>query len=203
MLRIGIFGGTFNPPHNGHLYIAEQAMSLARLDKMVFVPCGNPYHKTNKNSTEAKHRYEMVRLAIQGKPNFEISDIETKFDEPSYTAKTLRRFKSIYPKDKLCFLVGGDSLMDMEGWYHPEEIFKLAEIIAAKRGGVDSQKTVDAAEMLKKKYNAEITLIDIEPMELSASHIRETLFTNADTQKALPEKVFEYIKKTKLYKDSI
>lgn len=203
MLRIGIFGGTFSPPHNGHMYIAREAMKSARLDKMIFVPCGNPYHKTSRVTVEAYHRFEMVRLAIEDEPGFEICDIEMRSNEPSYTAETLERLKRLFPNDRLCLLVGGDSLIDMEGWYAPKKIFEMAEVIAAKRGGIDSAEVDAAADRYRKKYKAVVTVIDIKPFEMSASDIRKRLAAGAETEASVSKKVLDYIKKTKIYEGSI
>ncbi len=203
MLRIGIFGGTFSPPHNGHIYIAREAMKKARLDKMVFVPCGNPYHKKSPVTVDAKQRLEMVRLAIDGEAGFEVCDIEVGLKEPSYTARTLEKLQKIYHQDRLCFLVGGDSLLDMEGWYHPEVIFKKAEIIVAKRGGMDSAEIDAAAENYRSKYDADIKIIQLEPIDVSASDIRERLRCGYDAKDMIPEQVLEYIKEKKIYEDSI
>ncbi|MBR5615097.1 MAG: nicotinate-nucleotide adenylyltransferase [Clostridia bacterium] len=203
MLRIGIFGGTFSPPHNGHIYIAREAMKKARLDKMVFVPCGNPYHKKAPVTVDAKQRLEMVRLAIDGEAGFEICDIEVGLKEPSYTARTLEKLQKIYPQDRLCFLVGGDSLLDMEGWYHPEEIFKKAEIIVAKRGGMDSAEINAAAQSYRSKYGADIKIIQLEPIDVSASDIRERLRCGYDAKDMISERVLKYIKENKIYEDSI
>lgn len=202
MLRIGVFGGTFSPPHNGHLYIAREALRQAKLDKMVFVPCGNPYHKRTPVKVDVTHRLEMTRLAISGEPNFEISDVEVELTGPSYTAETLEKLKLHYPDSRLCLLVGGDSLLDMTGWYKPDEIFKKAEIIVANRGGVDSQRIDKAAEEYKRMFDADITVIDIKPVEISATDIRDRLKTDSDLSGIVPQKVLDYINKTGIYRES-
>lgn len=203
MLRIGIFGGTFSPPHMGHIYIAREAMQKAGLNKMIFIPCGNPYHKPKTAPVDAKHRFDMVRLAIENEPDFEISDIEVRSAKPSYTAETLEILDRLYPADRLCFLVGGDSLIDMKGWYKPEEIFKRAEVIVANRGGVDSVRIDAAVEEYRQLYGACITVIDINPVEISATDIRARLKAGAELSGIVPEKVLEYIRENELYKESI
>ncbi len=200
-MRIGIFGGTFNPPHIGHIYIAREAMKKAELDKMVFIPCGNPPHKDSCEIESAKHRFNMVSLAISKEKNFENSDIEIRLDEFSYTANTLRKLKDIYPREQLCFLVGGDSLVDMEKWYHPERIFPIAEIVVAMRGGQDSQKVLIAAEKYRHEYGANIRFIEIEPMDVSASHIRDMLRSGETPDGIVPRKVLEYIKENGIYRE--
>ena len=202
MLRIGIFGGTFSPPHNGHLYIAREALNRAKLDKVVFVPCGNPYHKSIPQKIDVMHRFEMTRLAISDEPEFEISDVEVEITGPSYTAETLKKLKLLYPDGRLCLLVGGDSFLDMTGWYKPDEIFKTAEIIVANRGGVDSERIDKAVEDYKKIYNANITVIDITPVEISATDIRERLKMGSDLSGIVPDKVLDYINETGIYRES-
>lgn len=202
MLRIGIFGGTFSPPHNGHLYIAREALNQAKLDKMVFVPCGNPYHKSTPQKIDVKHRFEMTRLAISGEPEFEISDIEVNLTGPSYTAETLEKLRPLYPDSRLCLLVGGDSLLDMTGWYKPEEIFKRAEIIVANRGGVNSERIDKAVEEYERTFNADITIIDITPVKVSATDVRDRLKKGSDLSGIVPEKVLDYINKTGIYREN-
>lgn len=202
MLRIGIFGGTFSPPHNGHLYIAREALRQAKLDKMVFVPCGNPYHKRTPAKIDVKHRFEMTSFAIENEPEFEISDVEVDLIGPSYTAETLEKLKPLYPDSRLCLLVGGDSLLDMTGWYKPEEIFKRAEIIVANRGGVDSGRIDKAVGEYKRIFNADITVIDITPVEISATDIRDRLKKGRDLSGIVPDKVLDYINKTGIYRES-
>ena len=119
MQRIGIFGGTFNPPHKGHTYIAKMAKQMANLDRMIFIPCYIPPHKEVCGDVSAEHRFNMTRIAIADISEFEISDIEIKKGGTSYTAQTLEKLKELYPHDTLCFVVGGDSLRNMESWYHP------------------------------------------------------------------------------------
>ena len=199
-MRIGIFGGTFNPPHLGHLLLAQAALEEAALDRMVFVPCGNPPHKETRGLTDAAHRFEMTRLAICGNPSFEISDIEIRSDAPSYTAKTLEQLKRKYPDDTLCFIVGADSLCEMEGWYHPGEIFSRAEIIAACRGGENRGDIERAAELYREKYNATVRCIAMPEVEISSSDIRQRLTDGRTVRYMLPERVIDYINKTGIYR---
>ncbi len=203
MQRLGIFGGTFNPPHKGHIYIAIEAMKGAGLDKMLFVPCGNPPHKSVDGDVSPKHRFEMTRLVIADYPDFEITDLEIRSNEPSYTLKTLEELKNSYPEAKLCFVVGGDSLRDMKDWYHPEKIFKLAEIVALRRGGIDDSIFESSIEFYKEKYDAEITPVDILPMDISSSDVRKKIAIGCDVSDLVNQSVLEYIKKFEIYKEKI
>ncbi len=202
MKKLGILGGTFNPPHNGHLYIAEQARLSAELEKVLFIPCGNPPHKAVSGDVEAKARLEMTALAIEDKAEFELCDIEVNSTEKSYTANTLQRLKKIYPKYELCFIVGGDSLNDLEGWYHPEIIFDLAEIIAVSRKGLNKSRLQEKSAFYRQKYNAKITLVEAEPMDISSSEIRDRIVKGGSVSKFVNEKVLNYIKINGIYKEA-
>ncbi|MBQ2932886.1 MAG: nicotinate-nucleotide adenylyltransferase [Clostridia bacterium] len=203
MQRLGIFGGTFNPPHKGHIYIALEAIKGAALDKMLFVPCGNPPHKSVEGNVSPVQRFEMTRLAIADYPDFEITDLEMKSKEPSYTLKTLEKLKILYPDAKLCFVVGGDSVRDMKDWYHSEEIFKLAEIVALRRGGIDDSIFESSIELYKETYDAEITVVDILPTDVSSSELRRKIAKGCDVADLIAPSVLEYIKEFEIYKDKI
>ncbi len=203
MQRLGIFGGTFNPPHKGHIYIAKQAMKLAKLDKILFVPCGNPPHKAVEGDVEATLRFEMTRRAIENIPEFEICGIELETNQKSYTAKTLTKLKEAYPDKKLCFVVGGDSLRDLESWYHPEIIFELAEIVAVSRRDVDKNAAQQKADYYRKRYNAQISLIEVDTMDVSSSEIRDRIRKGQEVLDMIDGKVLTFIEENKIYRDSI
>ncbi len=198
-MRIGIFGGTFNPPHKGHIHLAKEALRKATLDKMIFIPCAIPPHKSNLKIPNGEHRLNMVKLAIGEGGIFSVSDIEIEAGGKSYTAKTLETLEKIYPNDRLCFIVGADSLCEMETWFCPAEIFKRAEIVVAMRGGMN-EKFLDAAiDLLRQKYNADITKISMTEMEISSSEIRERIRNNQSVDDMLCEEVIDYIEKTQIY----
>lgn len=198
-MRIGIFGGTFDPPHLGHLLLAQEAMEKAALDRLVFVPCGNPPHKDGSAVTDSAVRLEMVRRAVCDNPLFELSDMEVRSDAPSYTAKTLERLSEKYPNDELCFIVGADSLCEMETWFCPQRIFDKAEIIAAARGGEDTDELGAAAVRLREKYGARIRLIKMNVIELSSSEIRQRIADGKSTRYMLMPNVRKYIKESGIY----
>lgn len=208
MQRLGIFGGTFNPPHNGHLYIAGQAMEKARLDKVIFLPCGNPPHKKVDGDVAAVHRLAMTRLAVKDDLRFKVSDLEvceSKADisKKSYTSETLERFAKEYPGERLCFVVGADSLRDMESWHCPERIFELAEIIVVSRGGIDDKTVEEKTDLYQKKYNADITVVQVSPVELSSSVLREKIRSGYSLLDTVPKSVLEYIEKNRIYKENV
>lgn len=189
MKRIGILGGTFDPIHHGHLSLARAAQKQFQLDKVLFVPAFIPPHKKERaDITPAPYRYRMVEMAVLDEPDFEVSDIEYARPEISYTADTLRRLKAMHPDAEFFLILGEDSLVSLPSWKEPEEIFKMAGILAAKRPG-------SAAAELKN-----INWIDMPECPLSSSQIRESLRSGKfEAGDFFPAKVEQYIKKMKLY----
>jgi nicotinate-nucleotide adenylyltransferase len=188
-MRIGILGGTFNPIHIGHLILAEEAIWKLTLDKVIFVPTYIPPHKEIEDSPNAQDRLEMVRLAIEGNPNFEVSSIEVDAKKTSYSIDTLRAFKGIYGDEtKLSFLTGSDSLKDLFSWKDVEEIFKISKFVVAKRPGYP-------IEHIPK----EVETVVITPIEVSSMDIRRRLKEGRSIRYLVPEKAREYIARKKLY----
>lgn len=189
MKRIGILGGTFDPIHHGHLALAKAAQKQFQLDKVLFVPAFIPPHKTEKTDiTPAPYRYRMVEMAVLDEPDFEVSDIEFVRPEISYTADTLRRLKMMYPDADLFLILGEDSLAAISSWKEPEQIFKMAGILAAKRQGSSAPKA------------EKVNWIDMPECPLSSSRIRESLRSGkSKTGEFFPANVEQYIKKMKLY----
>ncbi len=133
--RIGIFGGTFDPVHQAHLVLAEQAREQARLDRVLFVPAARPPHKQDRPLTSFEHRAEMLRLAIAGYPVFQVSDLEKDRPGPSYTADTLQQLHDQEPADELFLLLGSDCLPDLPHWRQPAQIAELATLLVMARPG--------------------------------------------------------------------
>lgn len=198
-MKICISGGTFDPIHNGHIEIAKIALSQFNLDKVIFMPTGNSYMKSDV--TPSIHRYNMLKLAIEGIDKFEISDLEIKRAGYTYTKDTVAYFKENYPDDELYFLIGTDTLFMLEKWYMPEYLFKNLIFIVAKRGDADS---VAKAEELKEKFNADIRFMHNDIIDISSTEIREE-FDNKSydefNNRFFDKKVFEYIKENHLYKE--
>lgn len=137
-MRVGLFGGTFDPIHQGHLILAEFCREACSLDKVIFIVAGEPPHK-GRPRTAAKHRLEMVELAIAGNEAFEASEIEISRPGPHYTYETLELITAARPADNLFFIIGADSLADLPGWRRPDRIFELATIVVVNRPGIDTQ----------------------------------------------------------------
>lgn len=193
-MRIGIFGGTFDPVHNAHMIIAQYAKEQYNIDRLIFMPGGNPPHK--KNVTDKKIRYEMTRRAVGD--NFEISDFEVDREEYSYSLLTLQAFKAKYPKDDIYFIVGEDSLDDIQKWYKPEEILKLCTMLVFPRK--NPGELCKKIEYTKDVIGGKIFAIDAPVFGISSTQIRNRIKEGKSVEYMLPPEVAEYIKENELYK---
>jgi nicotinate-nucleotide adenylyltransferase len=188
-MKIGILGGTFNPIHLGHLILAEEAREKLGLDKIIFVPAYLPPHKESLDIAPAGMRLEMVRLATKGNRNFLVSDIEIKRDGRSYTIDTIKEFKRKYPKDDLYFVIGSDLLNYLEGWKDLSEIIRIVKFIAATRPGYPLEK-----------IPAHISTLAIRAVDISGFEIRRAIKQDKSFRYLVPDTVYRYINKNKLYK---
>ncbi|MDD5292211.1 MAG: nicotinate-nucleotide adenylyltransferase [Candidatus Omnitrophica bacterium] len=187
-MRIGIFGGTFNPIHFGHLVLAQQAYEKLNLDKVIFIPSFYPPHKKDCSIVSASHRYNMVKLAIKGNPRFEISDIEIKRKGRSFLIDTLRQLKKIYPKATLFFISGSDVSGQIRRWKSIDEILSLAKFVLAKRPGYRL-----------KKSNRNIAMISITELDISSSMVRKKIKAGQSIRYLMPLRIYRYIKEKGLY----
>lgn len=199
MSKIGIMGGTFDPIHIGHMQLAKQALREYGLDKILFLPTHIPWMKKNRQVTKENHRLEMVRLAIEGIPDYELSLVEMEAGGNSYTYQTLETLKKRCPEDKFYFILGADSLLSMEKWAHPEKIMENAAILAAVRDDCDKKMLMKQKHYLTEKYHGQIFLLDMPPIDISSTKIRNEFYANPGIEKMLPEKVSAYIRKNHLY----
>ncbi len=199
MSRIGIMGGTFNPIHNAHLTMAHAAYEQACLDKIWFMPSKNPPHKSSSEIISEKHRSNMIRQAIKDTPFFEFSDFELRHEGTTYTAETLQRLHRTYPTDQFYFLMGGDSLFELETWYHPEQIMKMTTILAFSRNGETLQHMQARARYLTDHYQADIRILSMPDMPISSSLIRSRILAEKPVDRMLPPAVEKYIFQEKLY----
>lgn len=192
-MRIGVFGGSFNPPHKMHEDIAHSLKKSNLLDKIIFVPTGSEY-KYKNNLLPDQNRYDMVKLITDAYDYLDVSDYELK-SEVVYTCETLAYFKDKYPKDEIYFICGLDNLSYIDSWKNPEYILNNFKILVIKRD------TDDLESILKKlaKYKDNIIVTDIEKSSLSSTQIREN-FTIQDMSVYLNENVLKYIKDNDLYR---
>lgn len=196
-MRIGIYGGSFNPPHNMHLKMAKELLARKLVDKIIFVPTGNKYPKTNLVS--GMDRIKMINLMIEGNPNLEVSDYELK-ESQVYTYKTLNYFKNCYSDSEIYFILGSDLLKDFKTWKNYEYILANFKILVTLR---DDDKKEDLEKLeLSKKEN--IVYTNIKLSNLSSTKIREKIVNKEITflKENLDSKVLSYIRKKHLYENS-
>lgn len=197
--KIGIMGGTFNPIHNGHLLLAESARELFELDKIIFMPCGNPYMKNVSSILTGKERAHMIELAIEGNPHFEISKMELEKEGPTYTCETLAALKELNCEDQYYFIMGADSLLMLENWKDPEYILKNCIIVTAVRGSGTEEKIVKIAGHLIYEYQADIRILPARYIDISSSDLRSRIREGNSVRYMLPDKVLAYIQEKGLY----
>jgi len=187
-VRIGVFGGTFNPIHYGHLVLAEQAYEKLNLDKVLFIPSFQPPHKNSQHIASASHRFQMVKISIKADRRFQISDIEIKRKGRSYLVDTLKQLTMLYPGAKLFFISGSDVSGQMAKWKSIKEVLSLAKFVLAKRPGYHLEK-----------YTRNILVISITELDISSSMIRRKIKLGHSVNYLLPKSIIGYIERNKLY----
>jgi len=216
-MKVGIFGGTFNPIHYGHLRAAEEVREKLEFDKILFIPSGSPPLKI-KELADAKHRYKMTRLAIVTNRLFELSDIECRLSGKSYTVKTVEELKKNNPEIEFSFILGIDAFLDVTNWWHPERLITLANFVIISRPDfrfIDLQispyikinrrilKRLDNAEIetytIKLKSSRNATFLRLTPIGISSTGIRRLLKEGKSIKYLLPAEVESYIIANKLY----
>lgn len=187
-MKIGVFGGSFNPVHIGHLLVAEDIIEQLKLDKILFIPAFDPPHK--KYLLPFEQRRKMLERAIAKNPRFELSNIEKKRGGKSFTIDTLSELKKEYPNDYLYFIMGTDQYAELSTWKEPEQLFNLAKIVVIQRPG-----------FLKKKFEAKKPIfINVIQIDIASAEIRKRIQQNRSVRYMLPEKVWQYIIRNRLYK---
>ncbi len=199
--KIGIIGGTFDPIHNGHLIIAENSRKTFNLDKVIFMPAGIPPHKRDKDISSNLHRYNMTLLAINSNQYFLISDLELKKEGISFTIDTIKYLKSIYDDTDIYFILGSDSLFQIDKWKDYEELLTLCHFVVAKRPSYNNQELENKVDKLNSLYNSSIHIVEGPVLEVSSSDIRERVRRGDSISYLVPRSVEEYIYKHGLYRD--
>lgn len=199
MKKIGIMGGTFNPIHNAHLMMAQAAYQQYSLDEVWFMPSKNPPHKDNRDIVSEEHRTRMVRSAIDAVPHFLFSDMELKRKGTTYTCETMKALHGEYPKAKLYFIMGGDSLAGFGEWYHPEKILKYCTVLAAPRGAVSDDQMRDLCRKQGKRFHGEILPVRMNHIPISSEQIRAKIKNKESVLAFCPEAVSLYIRIHGLY----
>jgi nicotinate-nucleotide adenylyltransferase len=221
-MKIGLLGGTFNPIHVGHLEIAEATRSRVGLDEVLFVPVGMPPHKPKEPPAEARHRLEMVRLAIEDHPYFGVTDLEVRRPGPSYSIETVRQLQRDHPKDEFFFILGLDAFLEIESWRSADELLRLCHFVVLSRSGYLFRKLVKPASLTAedtavldrldqgKQEQADfqlrggphrLYLLRIPALKMSSTAIRRNLRAGRPLEGSLPGPVESYIIKNRLYLD--
>lgn len=202
-MKTGIMGGTFNPIHNGHLMLAEHVMEEFGLDEIWFMPNGNPPHKRQESiGTSTSDRLEMVRIAIGDCPKFSIQPYEAEKKTVSYSYQTMEEFRKSYPDRDFYFIIGADSLFQMETWGHPDRLLSCCTVIAAKRDSKETDQDMQKQiSYLEEKYHAQILLSRSPVFEVSSSEIREMIQRNHPIEGLVPDGVADYIRENHIYGD--
>ncbi|MGC4191868.1 MAG: nicotinate-nucleotide adenylyltransferase [Thermomicrobiales bacterium] len=195
---LGLFGGTFDPIHIGHLAVAERACDELGLDGVVFVPALLPPHKPHRIISPIHHRIAMLELAIQGNPRFSWSDVDMRPDEPSYTVSMLERMKQRYPDTELSFIVGEDSLHDFGTWHDPDRILDLTRLVVADRPGVDVD---DSVYSVVPRLRDRVVRFPAPLLEVSSTDLRRRVADGFSIRYLVPTAVFAYIRDHGLYRE--
>jgi nicotinate-nucleotide adenylyltransferase len=201
-MRIGLFGGTFDPPHLGHLVLAERCREDAGLDEVWFLVSYRPPHKTGQPLTRFESRCEMAVLATTGQPLFRVEAIERELPPPSYTAETLAELRRRHPTDEFTLIVGADSLADLPQWYEPQRVLEHAAIVAVPRPGVETW-TADrlAAEVGLTPDAVRLTTVDCPLIEIASRDLRKRVAEGKSIRYLVPRAVEEYVREKNLYRD--
>jgi nicotinate-nucleotide adenylyltransferase len=194
---VGLLGGTFNPPHIGHLVCASQALAMLELDRVLLVPVNQPPHKAVEADPGVEQRVELCRLAAAGDERLDVSLVDAEVPGPSYTVDTLSRLHDRCPGDRLTFIVGGDMALSLPTWREPAAILELAELGVAEREGV---RRADIMERLSGLDTANVRFFDMPRIDVSSSLIRRLVAAGRPVRYLVPDAVADYVERTGLYR---
>lgn len=198
MRKIGIFGGTFNPIHNGHLHLVDCFKKELDFDKVLLIPTNIPPHKENMVDIDSSHRVNMCNLAVEDINDIEVSKIEFERDEKSYTYVTVSKLKEIFPTEELYLIMGSDMFFSLEKWYRYDDLKKLVVFCVAAREENEYEKLVEFSKKLSGN-GAKTKVLKADVLEISSSEIRQRVMLGEDYESLVPNSVFEYIKEHNLY----
>ncbi len=197
MARIGILGGSFNPPHVGHLLCAQQAHAQLGLDVVVLMPVAVPPHKEARDDPGAEHRVALCRRAVEHDERLKVSTLEVDRGGPSYTVDTLSALHDAHPEDDLTFIAGGDMAASLPTWREPERIAALAAFAVAERG--DAQREAVTSQLCSAGTRLEPVFLDVPRIDVSSSDIRRRVARQEPIRYLVPDGVAEYIAAHRLY----
>jgi nicotinate-nucleotide adenylyltransferase len=193
--RIGVFGGTFDPVHNTHIDVARTALEHADLDKVLFMVAARPPHKRTETHATPEQRLQMVKRAVSGESQMDVSDIELHREGPSYTADTLRQLAFQYPDARFKLIIGKDSLIELPNWRDPETILELADLLVVPRPG-DGRVI---PEILKGHYE----VLPFEETDVSSTEVRRRIGANEPVADLIPQEVEDYIRAEGMYDGNV
>lgn len=196
--RLGVFGGTFDPPHIGHLILAQIACDTLNLERVLFVPAAQPPHKQGQRVTAPLHRFAMLQRAVQGNPRFEVSRVDMDRQGPHYTSDMLSILRAQHRGYELFFLMGADSLSELMTWRAPEWIIAQATLAVMRRPSVAIN--LEALEARLPGVRERVVLVETPLIEISASALRETIRKGHSIRYQVPDAVLEYINQQRLYR---
>jgi nicotinate-nucleotide adenylyltransferase len=198
-VRLGVYGGTFDPPHLGHLILAEMAAESLKLARVIFVPAGTPPHKRTRDVRESvEHRLSMVERAIAGNPRFALSRVDVDRAGPHYSVDMLRLLRDEYPGATFVFLIGADSLRDLPKWSRPQEIIELARLGVMRRP--DAELDLDALERAIPGIGARIEWIAAPRIEIASHVVADQIADGCSVRYQVPDAVLAYIQQQGLYR---
>lgn len=201
MSKIGIFGGTFNPIHLGHIRLGQLVLEEIKLDKILFIPDNTPPHKSNKELASGTDRLEMINISLKDHKNMESSDIELRREGKSYTFETLLELKKQNPDDELYLITGADMFLTLDKWREPETIFETANIIGVPRVDSDFEKMEEYAENVIKPMGAKVFMLSQTVFDTASStYVRDNIDDYQKIKDMITPEVYKYITENDLYR---
>jgi len=199
--KIGIMGGTFDPIHIGHLIIGEIVREEYNLDEVLYIPVGDPPHKPSNQVVNARHRCNMVSLAIEDNKYFKLSDMEIKRKGKTYTVDTLKELHDIYGQGaRFYFIIGGDTLFEVKSWRRVNDVFKRCTFIVYNRWGFSDESLKEERQYLNETYDADILFAHGPLIDISSTYIRKAIKGGRTVKYLVPDKVLYYIEEKRIYK---
>lgn len=197
--KIGIMGGTFDPIHYGHLILAQTALETFALDEIMFVPSGTPWLKDSTKVLSKNKRVHMTGIAIEDNSDFALSTIEIDREGNSYSYETVEELKKQQPDTEFYFILGADSLLEIEKWKHPDRLMAECILLVAVRDDCDEEGLQKQISYLKTKYNADVRILPAKRIDISSSDIRGRIADGKSVRYMLPDSVINFIAKNRLY----
>ncbi len=200
--KVGIMGGTFDPIHYGHLMLAQNALETYQLDEIMFVPSGTPWLKDSTKVLSKNKRVHMTGIAIEDNTNFALSTIEIDREGNSYSYETVEELKKQQPDTEFYFILGADSVLEIEKWKYPDRLMSECILLAAVRDECDREGLQKQIAYLEEKYKADIRILPAKRLDISSTDIRSRIAEGKSVRYMLPDQVIQFIEKNHLYTES-